>query len=214
MRSKVALVLITLVVTLVVSGVVLFIQRLQRSAGTTSGSTSEVRPQGIPTPLDLDALLRNIALTQSPIPGPPHPARIQIESAGIDILVLTISVDPDGFLDTPVHYAGYWGLSAALGANDNIVIVGHNRPEPRPIFLNLSLIKTGDGIVVTDQFGKQYHYKVDTILKIKVEGVSPAEANRPAHYVQPTGHEQLTLLTCYPESSCTDRLIVLASPAK
>ena len=133
-------------------------------------------------------------------------------SIELDVEVAIVAVDSDGYIVTPDDTAGYWALSSPLDEDGNTVIVGHNRAEPLQIFANLSLVETGDGITVTDQFGREYHFLVTEVVVIQVEGASPAEANRTAEYVQSTDTRRLTLITCDPSPTCPNRLVVVATP--
>lgn len=215
------------VIAILVSGGILFFQKailpgLQAVEMPTlapgSEDSSGIEPTSaiaIPTPLpDLDTLLQSLPQTATPFPGPAIPARIEIGSVNIDILVLTVTLDSDGFITVPARYAGYWGLSSPLDQNGNTVIVGHNRLDPRPVFRDLAKVQVGDEIKVTDQFGEKYYYSVTGTLTFQVSGAPASEANRPKEYAQPTASARLTLITCAPDESCPSRLVVLADPIK
>lgn len=207
------IVAIPIVVTLVVVVAIVLVQQINGPDGSGTGGATSVRPTGIPAPLNVDAYLLNLSLTRTPPPGPPHPAHLVIKSVGIDVLVVTVAVDPNGFLVVPNQYAGYWAMSASLDKGSNTVIVGHNQSGSRPVFLTLDHVAAGDAITITDQFGKTYFYSVSKTVVIKVDSASNGQAERPLDYVQPTPAAQLTLLTCYPENACQDRFVVVARPS-
>ncbi len=215
--------LIIVILTLAVSGVVILVTRNGHqvaspnsstgSAGDSTMASPSVSNEPAVTPLpDFDTLLQSLPQTATPHPGPAIPARIQIETIDLDVLVLIIAMTPEGTLPAPDRYAGYWGVSSPLDQNGNTVIVGHNKLTPRPIFNKLSQAKIGDEIKVTDQFGDKHLFKITDSLIIKVLGAPAADANRTRDYTQPTGTARLTLITCYPDETCPDRLVVLAAP--
>jgi LPXTG-site transpeptidase (sortase) family protein len=211
--------LIIIVLTIAVSGAVLFIMRSGHQAADSNGNAGSAASSTIVssavTPLpNFDTFLQSLPQTATAHPGPAVPARIQIEAINLDILVLIVAMTPQGIIPTPDRYAGYWGASSPLDKNGNAVIVGHNKLTPRPVFNTLSQVKVGDEITVTDQFGDKHLYKITDTLIIKVKGAPAADANRTRDYVQPTTTARLTLITCSPDDTCPDRLVVLAEPVK
>lgn len=180
-------------------------------AAPTPTETPSARPESLPSPLPpLDDLI-DAEATATPLPSPARPARVEIASAGIDVPVLIVALNEDGYLPTPDDHAGYWALSSTLDGGGNVVIVGHNRTSPIPIFRELFRVEIGDTILLTDQFGAEYTYEVTEIQTLDVEG-SPENAQRTVDYIAPELPDRLTLVTCQPEGSCTGRLIVVAKP--
>ncbi len=170
------------------------------------------RPENVPTPLPPVGEVADLNVTATPPPGPARPARVQIPSAGVDVPVLIVAVDQEGYLPTPDEHAGYWALSAPLDGDGNTVIVGHNRTSPVEVFRNLPRVEVGDEIILIDQFNAEYRYEVTEVELFQVEG-NPEEAQRTLDYIDPELSKRVTLITCQPEGECTQRLIVVAVPA-
>jgi LPXTG-site transpeptidase (sortase) family protein len=169
-------------------------------------------PAGLPTPLPgiQEFLPEDLAIGDAP-PGAPRPALVQVERIGIEAQVFAVGVE-NGFIVTPPDAAGFWYGSSSLGQAGNTVIVGHNRPAPQIIFMNLPQIGVGDEVRVTDQFGTEYGFQVVETQIIQVEGAPVAEASRTLDYIQPSGSPRLTLYTCYPSPDCSARFVAVATP--
>ena len=104
---------------------------------------------------------------------------------------------------------GYLTGTGWFGQNRNVVLGGHAETVDRQenTFYNLNLLQVGDTIVVhTD--GTIYTYAVASL-----EWVDPSDLTS----VLPTGHDQLTLITCdtnsFDGSLYQQRLVVRALPA-
>lgn len=93
------------------------------------------------------------------------------------------------------------------GEGKNIIVAGHNYDPgkwvPQTTFGLLYELKKGDDVYAAYQ-GKEYHYVV--------QGQTSLSADDPKLYEQ-TKHEQLTLLTCTPYHTTTNRTKVVALPA-
>lgn len=101
-----------------------------------------------------------------------------------------------------VHY----GNTANPGENGNVVILGHSSGQPwapgnyKFIFTLLEKVQTGDSIIA-DYNGTRYMYKVTNRVVVKPTDTS---------LIQPTGKPTITLITCTPVGTSTNRLIVQA----
>jgi len=93
------------------------------------------------------------------------------------------------------------------GEGKNCIIAGHNYDPakwvPQTTFGLLYELKKGDDIYVANR-GKEYHYVVESRTSLP--------ADDPKLY-EKTDHEQLTLLTCTPYKTTTQRTKVVALPA-
>lgn len=104
---------------------------------------------------------------------------------------------------------GYLTGTGWFGENRNIVLGGHAETIDRQpnTFFNLNLLQVGDVIQVHTN-GTVYTYAVTSL-----EWVAPTDLNS----VLPTGHDQLTLITCdsnsFDGSLYQQRLVVRALPA-
>jgi sortase A len=86
------------------------------------------------------------------------------------------------------------------GELGNAAIAGHRTTYGAPFF-DLDHVKPGDDIFLTDTQGRRWDYKVDRSFV-----VSPTDVS----VLDPTPFAQLTLTTCNPRFSATNRLIVTA----
>jgi sortase A len=111
------------------------------------------------------------------------------------------------------YAAGHNFNSPNPGEGGNIILSGHNNWRGE-VFRYLEFLKPGDTIQVWTLEGKEYDYKVTDIRKLKEAGVSMAQRLKNAEVMNPTDHEQLTLITCWPYTTYTHRLIVTALPVK
>lgn len=112
----------------------------------------------------------------------------------------------------PADQAGWHNTSATLGLPGNTVINGHNYPQDA-IFRSLHKLEPGDQITLYAK-DRVFKYVVVEILILPEKGQSLEVRQANARYIQPTSDERLTLVTCYPYASLTNRLIVIAVPDK
>jgi sortase A len=110
------------------------------------------------------------------------------------------------------YAAGHHYSSRNPGEGGNIVLSGHNNWHGE-VFRDLDQLKPGDEIHVWTQAGKEYTYKVRKIDKLKEVGVSYAQRLKNAQVLNDTPKEQLTLISCWPYTTFTHRLVVTADPA-
>jgi sortase A len=100
--------------------------------------------------------------------------------------------------------------SAPLGKPGNTAITGHHNIAGE-VFRNLVKLKPGDRITVYSK-DMPFYYEITT-RKILPERGQPAEVRREnARWMQPTEDERITLITCWPYTSNTHRLIIVAKP--
>ncbi len=131
----------------------------------------------------------------------------------------------------PEDDAGHHINSALLGQDDNLVISGHNNIYAR-VFERISLAWDDDARIQVDSYtdrsdvlngriitlydaaGRGYDYAVTDFIRLKDTGVPVAQRVANARFMQPTGEEQLTIITCWPPTNNTHRLIVVAKPVQ
>jgi sortase A len=111
------------------------------------------------------------------------------------------------------YAAGHHYNSVNPGDGGNIVLNGHNNWRGE-VFRYLEDMKVGDLVQVWTLDGKEYHYRVQEIKKLKEAGVPYAQRVKNADVMLPTDHEQLTLITCWPYTTFTHRLIIIATPSE
>lgn len=117
----------------------------------------------------------------------------------------------DGKWEVADYAAGHHYNSRNPGEGGNIVLSGHNNWRGE-VFRDLERLKPGDEIRVWTQAGKEHVYKVRKIDKLKEVGVSYAQRLKNAQVLNDTPQEQLTLISCWPYTTFTHRLVVTADP--
>jgi LPXTG-site transpeptidase (sortase) family protein len=140
--------------------------------------------------------------------NPNAPAHIYIPNISVSapLVTDTRSYDPPtvqlALRRGPVEY----GASADPGQVGNVVIIGHSSGvlwEPgnyKFVFTLLNKLVKNDRILI-DFKGKRYIYRVDSSTVVPPTDIS---------VLQPTTKPQLTLITCTPVGTSTNRLVVTA----
>ena len=131
----------------------------------------------------------------------------------------------------PRDIAGHHIDSAAIGQGENIVLSGHNNIYAQ-VFKPISLAWDNDRRTAVDDYtdrsdilnglpirlygsdGKEYTYEVTEFYRLKDTGVPQQQRLENARFMRPAGEERLTIVTCWPPSNNTHRLIVIAKPAQ
>ncbi len=144
----------------------------------------------------------------------PMPTRIVIPAINLDAPVEPVGwsqVNGVSAWDIPDHFAAGWlKTSAPLGRSGNTVLDGHHNIAGE-VFRHLVDLKAGDVIEVYSG-AKRVVYQV-TALHILPDRDQPLEVRQKnAEWIQPTLDERLTLVTCWPYTNNTHRLIVVAMP--
>lgn len=169
------------------------------------------------------ALTATPALTGTPSPTPtaPPPAipdRILIDAIGLNAPVVPVgqhAVRLGGEVysqwDVPdVFAAGWHQNSAPLGQPGNTVINGHHNIHGQ-VFRHLVALEPGD-VIALEAAGQRYYYLVAQTMTLAEQG-QPLDVRREnARWILPTGDERVTLITCWPYSANTHRLVVIAQP--
>jgi LPXTG-site transpeptidase (sortase) family protein len=146
------------------------------------------------------------------------PTRIVIPSVKLDAPVEAVglvrakgkTVDEWGVPDG--RTAGWHDTSARLGQIGNLVLNGHHNINGM-VFARLKDLTPGDTI---DVYGDHQviTYEV-TERKLLLEAGQPLSVRlQHAQYIEPTGDERLTLVTCWPPRGNSYRLILIARPVK
>ena len=147
------------------------------------------------------------AATRVPSPGDGKVvAEIQIPAIGVDQYVVEGTTESD-LSKGPGHYIG----TAMPGQAGNVAIAGHRTTYGAP-FNGLGRLVPGDRIILTTTFGQSLTY----VVSGTPQAVSPSDVGVLNYF----GDNRITLTTCNPEFSSTQRLMVvgklkqpLASPA-
>jgi LPXTG-site transpeptidase (sortase) family protein len=108
--------------------------------------------------------------------------------------------------------AGWHDNSAQLGEMGNIVLNGHNNIHGA-IFGELKDLAVGEQIVLMGA-NTAAVYRVAHHELLREQGLSLRERVQHASWIAPTADRRLTLVTCWPNTTNSHRLIVVALPEK
>lgn len=112
----------------------------------------------------------------------------------------------------PDDAAGWHINSAGAGGAGNVILSGHHRLGAA-VFAPLARgqVKIGHQILLTDDAGQQFTYRVTQISEpLLALGASAAEQSQANTYLAPTPQAQLTLITGWPDFSDTHQIFVVA----
>ena len=161
--------------------------------------------------------------TVTPTPelaAPPEPPiRIVATAINLDAPVIPVGwreVTLDGTVervwDVADFAAGWHNTSAMPGQAGNMVISGHHNTGGE-VFRYVVDLKPGDSILLfTPQ--RTYSYTVASRLILRDKGMPEAVRRDNARWIGPFLEQRLTLVTCWPYSTNTHRVIVVAKPAQ
>jgi sortase A len=193
----------------------------------------------VPSATDAPATAANTA-TVSPTAtaAPVLPVRLAIPDLKIDTPVTEMGWDvvqtksgPVSEWAIPENVAGHHLNSASIGQRDNLVISGHNNIYGRvfmPIsqawnndkrvkvdnFTDRSDVLNGRELVLYDDAGNAYKYVITDFFRLKDTGVSQQQREKNGRFILPTGDERVTIITCWPPTNNTHRLVVIARPER
>jgi sortase A len=123
-------------------------------------------------------------------------ARIQIPTIGVDQYVVEGTAEND-LQEGPGHYIG----TAMPGQAGNVAIAGHRTTYGAP-FNDLNSLALGDDIDLTTDAGVTFHY----VVTQAPVAVAPTDVQ----VLNSFGDNRLTLTTCNPRYSASQRLVVVA----
>lgn len=181
-------------------------------------------PDPTPTAVDFLPLIDPLGIDPAtpsfpPVSLPVIPSRIVIPTINLDAPVMPVSLqmsEVDGqavaVWEVPATYAAGWHeTSATLGLPGNTVLNGHNTTNGE-VFRDLYLLEPG-ALVSLYAGQTPYMYRVEEVL-ILPEAGQPLEVRlENARFIMPTDDERVTLVTCHPYGSVSNRLVVIARPA-
>jgi sortase A len=143
---------------------------------------------------------------------------VVIKSVGIDTPVVPVGwsiVEQNGrefSVWNVADFAAGWHKTSALpGQPGNTVLSGHHNIKGE-VFRYLVDVQEGDEVIlyVGDA---AYPYRVEQKLTVKEKG-EPVEVRRQnAQWIAATNDIRVTLVTCWPYTNNTHRVIVVAKPA-
>lgn len=146
-----------------------------------------------------------------------QPDRIIIPSINVDASVVPVAfkqIEYQGKIYeqwlTPKNAVGWHDTSSPLGIPGNTVMNGHHNTEGM-VFEKLVELRKGDLIQVYSGSVKfTYEVRETMIISEKYRPLEERLAN--SRWVQATTDERLTLITCWPPTSNTHRVVVVAYP--
>ena len=110
------------------------------------------------------------------------------------------------------YEVGWHETSAPLGQPGNTVLNGHNNVYGA-VFRNLIDLELGQDVFLYDSDGS-YHYRV-TQREILAENDQPLSVRLAnARWIEPTADERITIISCWPYATNSNRLVVIAQPVK
>ncbi len=158
-----------------------------------------------------------VTATLAPAVAAHPPNRIVATSIGLDAPVVVVHPDVQDVAGEATLVwnvadaaAGWHKGSALPGAVGNIVLSGHHNIKGQ-VFRYVEQLKPGDEVVLYAD-GNPYRYVVSVNMIVKEKGEPPEVRQENARWIGPFSDERLTLVTCWPYTSNTHRVIVVARP--
>jgi sortase A len=152
-----------------------------------------------------------------PPPAQHEPTRIVIPTIHVDSQVKEVGwttsiINGQMYSEWQVadYAVSFHKTSALPGAVGNTVMSGHNNINGE-VFKNLVNVKMGENIVVYAD-NRAYEYVVQQILLLKERDMPLDVRLQNAQWIAPTQDDRLTLVSCWPYTSNTHRVIVVARP--
>ena len=204
---------------------------LQPGSPDSPVPTPRSKPLQLPTPLatsgDTATLLPDTLIAgQAPWTNsttgdnepPSGPTRLVIPALQLDADIQPVSLvsKDDGMKQhkewsVPKEYAAGWhDESASLGQPGNTVLNGHNNVHGA-IFRDLEYLEPGLEIILYDN-DRSYTYEVVQQEFLEETGQSLQTRVMNARWILPTSDERVTIVTCWPNTSNTHRIVVIAMP--
>jgi sortase A len=184
---------------------------------STSGDTSE-DAQETPEAESETRAAPNLAVTpQAPPPPAVPPDRLVIPSIDLDSPIVPIgwhTVEVEGMRtrvwEVADYTVGWHQTSSYPGRGGNIVLNGHHNIKGQ-VFRYLVELEPGDQIYLYAQ-EKVYTFAVTEKHILKEKGESLEVRRENARWIEPTDDERLTMITCWPYTNNTHRLVIVARP--
>jgi LPXTG-site transpeptidase (sortase) family protein len=184
----------------------------------TPSPMPSITPSGTPSVTATTSPTATGTPTPALTPVPPQPERLLIPVLDVDAPIVpvgwhtvTTGSTVYGQWDVPSGYAiGWHQTSARAGEPGNTVLNGHHNIEGE-VFGGLVDLTPGDRLILTGG-GRSYRYIVAQIMVLPESGEPLSARLANAQWIQPSGDERLTLVTCWPATGNSHRLIVVALP--
>jgi LPXTG-site transpeptidase (sortase) family protein len=183
-------------------------------------AASEAPPVGLPA--GEDGILR-IAESGPPLRRPSlsseianQPQKLELPSIRVETDVVPIGwytiQQPNGAQvsewEVADNAAGWHKNSALPGQGGNVVLSGHNNIDGA-VFRKLYTMKPGDDAYIWAG-GQRITYRVEEVMILEEKSASLDQRRQNAQWIQPYADDRLTLVSCWPETDNTHRVIVVA----
>lgn len=155
--------------------------------------------------------------TEPTSPSTDLPTRLVIPAIGLDAPIVPArwklvfrqgTWEPEW--EVPDHAVGWHSNSALPGRIGNTVLSGHHNIQGE-VFRDLARLKKGDEVIL--YAGEHaFHYQVTETILLEEKGLSDAQRRENARWIEPYPDERLTMVTCWPQTNNTHRIIVVALP--
>ncbi|RMG89025.1 MAG: sortase [Chloroflexi bacterium] len=194
-----------------------------RAAPATPPQAPQTTAQPIILPETVEGEITPIDIPTADQPAPPpqgtEPSRILIPAINLDAPVGAVGLQPfisDGVTyyqwQVPDEYkAGWHNTSARLGEPGNTVLNGHHNIYGE-VFRDLIDLEPGDTIFLFDAQQKQFTYRVTEKQILEERGQPLSVRLENAKWIAPTEDERVTLVTCWPYTDNSHRLVIVAHP--
>jgi len=170
------------------------------------------------TPIETEYPAHFVSALEAAVPNTGQPIRIRISQIDVDAPVSPIGLQSVQFEDNtyfqwmvPSEYkVGWHNTSARLGEIGNTVLNGHHNIHGE-VFRDLVDLQEGDQIMIDDT-ETTFTYEVTEVLILNERDQPLAVRQENAKWIGPTEDERITLITCWPYTDNTHRVIVVAHP--
>lgn len=153
----------------------------------------------------------------APVPATSAPTRILIPAINLDATVVEVGwrvVERNGQTTTEWAVADYavgFHIGSAYPGNvGNTVLSGHHNVRGK-VFRYLVNVNPGD-LVILYADDRPYYYRVESKEILPEKYASDEQRRRNAELIGYFPDERLTMVTCWPYTSNTHRVVVLARP--
>ncbi len=170
------------------------------AAGTPESQATPAAPQ--PTPTRVEVTPDRIVISAINLDAPIVPSKPSTAKIGGQVY--------DQWQAPNKFAVGWQTNSAVLGQPGNTVLNGHHNIEGK-VFENLHLLQPGQ--IITLIGGQiKYNYEVVNVMILPERDMDVQTRLNNARWILPSTDERITLVTCWPATSNTHRLIVVAKP--
>jgi len=199
-------------------------------AAVASAAPEPPAPSATATPAATEVPTATPVLASAPVQLVIPDLKIDVPVVEMGWRVVQTANGPRSDWVIPKNEAGHHINSALLGEQGNLVISGHNNIYGevfQPIsfawdddagiqvdnFVDRSELLNGKSVELFDAAGQAYKYTIAAFYRLKDTGVSAEQRIANGRFMDPTDQAQVTIITCWPPTSNTHRLVIVAVPA-